>query len=500
MKHIAMAADKNYALPMYISMISAMNCCNNKEDLQFILLISEDFPDFFVELINEAAFKNRIQPPRFLSMKDSFEDLPISIPHTSIPTYYRLLLPELCPDVDTCLYMDVDTLVCKDLTELLSYDMGEHYLAGVKAAAYYYPPKAAQHRAEKLGIAAFDQYVNAGILLLNLKKIREDGLQEIVLKMTEKGYGSQDQDILNIACYGKIAILPPKYNLMTKYPVMDIDDYERTDCLKICYTKEEWQEAVEDPVIIHYADNRKPWVFSDVQRADRWQHIFRNVFPKLMTKESFLDHWINFMYHNNDIQEKTGQKRNASLVGELEHRKQQLAESWERNARLSKDRDALEQRRKESVQEVTKLKEKLKEAVEDSARAKAELKSRSDELSKCRLHVGELNTLLQQTAAEKAKINNMLQQVYKDKSELNTRLQKAYAEKSELNSKLQKTYTEKSELNAKLQQTYAEKSEINAKLKQAYADKTKRGLRIKELEKELEEETVFSLLKKKMKK
>ena len=74
MKHIAMAADKNYALPMYISMISAMNCCSNKEDLQFILLISEDFPDFFVELINEAAFKNRIQPPRFLSMKDSFED------------------------------------------------------------------------------------------------------------------------------------------------------------------------------------------------------------------------------------------------------------------------------------------------------------------------------------------------------------------------------------------------------------------------------------------
>ena len=44
-------------------------------------------------------------------------------------------------------------------------------------------------------------------------------MEEQFEKLMERDYSSQDQDILNVACYGKIKILPLKYNVMNKYYV-----------------------------------------------------------------------------------------------------------------------------------------------------------------------------------------------------------------------------------------------------------------------------------------
>ena len=35
------------------------------------------------------------------------------------------------------------------------------------------------------------------------------------IELAKKNYASQDQDVLNVACFGKILTLPPKYNAMT---------------------------------------------------------------------------------------------------------------------------------------------------------------------------------------------------------------------------------------------------------------------------------------------
>ena len=57
-------------------------------------------------------------------------------------------------------------------------------------------------------------YVNTGVLLMNLKKIREDNMTQKFIKLSKRTYDFQAQDILNIACYGKILTLPPKYNVL----------------------------------------------------------------------------------------------------------------------------------------------------------------------------------------------------------------------------------------------------------------------------------------------
>ena len=97
------------------------------------------------------------------------------------------------------------------------------------------------------------QYVNAGMLVMNLKQIRKDNMTLKFLELSKKNYTSQDQDVLNVACYGKIITLPPKFNAMI-YRLK-----ENSSLLRDLYKEEDIIEANNSPYIIHYAGKEKPW-------------------------------------------------------------------------------------------------------------------------------------------------------------------------------------------------------------------------------------------------
>ena len=72
-------------------------------------------------------------------------------------------------------------------------------------------------RRARTNIPSLDQYVNAGVLLLNLGKIREEHLVEKFRIHMAKDYLFEDQDIINVCCYNHIKRLPAKWNLYTSY-------------------------------------------------------------------------------------------------------------------------------------------------------------------------------------------------------------------------------------------------------------------------------------------
>ena len=41
-------------------------------------------------------------------------------------TYFRLFIAEMFPDIDKAIYIDSDTVVCKNIAELFDYDLGDH--------------------------------------------------------------------------------------------------------------------------------------------------------------------------------------------------------------------------------------------------------------------------------------------------------------------------------------------------------------------------------------
>lgn len=75
----------------------------------------------------------------------------------------------------------------------------------------------------------------------------------------------QDQDILNITCKGAIRYLPLKYNRLAYLPE---EEYHRFVEEGLC-TQEEYRQAMESPVIIHYAGD-KPWKRYDTNLGSLW--------------------------------------------------------------------------------------------------------------------------------------------------------------------------------------------------------------------------------------
>ena len=168
----------------------------------------------------------------------------------------RLLIDKLLPgETERVLYLDGDTIVTGSLRELWETDLGGRVLA---ASA---EPTANRERKKQLGLEG-QPYFNSGVLLIDLKKWREEDSGRQILAYYEKTGGklfAPDQDAINGALRGQIALLSPKYNWCNIYW-----DYPYRTLKKIYrpaeYISEEaFRDAQRDPRIIHYLGEDRPW-------------------------------------------------------------------------------------------------------------------------------------------------------------------------------------------------------------------------------------------------
>ena len=281
---IILAADNNYAPYMSVLMISILKNAKSNSFFDFYLLVPGNFKVKNKQKIEEDCKFYENKQITFVNMESSFSKTRKVIDHITEQTYYRLKAADILPvKYDKCIYLDVDTIVNTDLNELLSIDIDDNYIAAVRAAGYYFKKDWAKKYCLKIGIPDISQYVNAGVLLMNLRKIREDNLTPILEKEAYNNYPTVDQDVFNKVCYNHILHLPFKFNVMTKYK--SIKDKTLSEYKQMCeiYGEKELNEAIERPLIIHYADKIKPWndkkcIFSDYW----WKYARKSVFYRLI--------------------------------------------------------------------------------------------------------------------------------------------------------------------------------------------------------------------------
>lgn len=265
---IALASDENYAMPTAVAMTSILENAANNTFYDFYILTPADFSK---QTARKMALIKASYPHcdiHFIDMKDSFDGISMRLSHVTKPTCYRLLLGEILLQYEKCIYLDSDIVVCTDLAELFSTDLEGYYLGGIKDFDFNDSSRNHDERHKETGLCAKSGYINAGVLLMNLKEIRRDGMTETFLKEIEKGYLFQDQDVLNITCFNKIRHLPVKYNLMN-YLFL----YPNRKPYRV-YPKVELDEAESDPAIIHYAAHLKPWLYYGLKHNDVWQRHF----------------------------------------------------------------------------------------------------------------------------------------------------------------------------------------------------------------------------------
>ena len=264
---IVFACDDNYALPFSVAVESLLYNKKATTFYEIYCLVPESFSGENLQKLECLKQRYENYSLQFLNVGDAFSDIEMRIDHISYVTYYRLLLPKLLEDVDRCLYLDVDVVIMQDLSELCDIPLNGNFAATVKHPLIFYRNRIGRHNIPS------NSYFNAGVLLLDLRLIREQNLIEQFFELAGEDFKIQDQDVLNVAFAGKVLYLDVKYNFM-----INLCHPGQSMLGRVCY-RGSFMHSKKGPVIIHYADNKKPWDYRNVCFEEEWAHYFaRSVF------------------------------------------------------------------------------------------------------------------------------------------------------------------------------------------------------------------------------
>ena len=113
-------------------------------------------------------------------------------------TYYRLFIPELYPEYDKTVYIDSDTICLSDIANLYNIDMGDNLIAAVPDGVVQAIDVFKDYVERVVGVADYNKYFNAGVIVMNLKELREYKFEEKFIYMLGKirFEVAQDQDYL----------------------------------------------------------------------------------------------------------------------------------------------------------------------------------------------------------------------------------------------------------------------------------------------------------------
>lgn len=157
---------------------------------------------------------NRIQ---FHDLGDAFGDsLKEKMGRYTIGSMFRVMLPELLPDVDKIIYLDADILVNRDIKELWDTDIQNYCLAAVPDYSTVNGLETPYPVANQEVPAS--HYFNSGVLCMNLDRIRAKGnMHENILNYLEENQGARllDQDALNAVYGGETFLVDESWNTFT---------------------------------------------------------------------------------------------------------------------------------------------------------------------------------------------------------------------------------------------------------------------------------------------
>lgn len=248
--HVVFATDENYVQHAGVTMLSLLE---NKKSANPITIniIDDGLTEDSRNKLRKIAIDYRAALSFLYIKTDNLLNILAGRKRTM---FYRLAIPDLLPDIDKALYLDVDLIVRHDISELWATDISNYYLAAVNDIA---DKEDLERLKRDLGIPDSQPYLNSGVLLINNRKWREEQIGEKIVKYVfEHKPLQEDQDGLNAILWGKWLPLNPKWNI------------DRQAFRHYCHFStraklpEEVKKAVKDPAIVHFTGPVKPWYYA----------------------------------------------------------------------------------------------------------------------------------------------------------------------------------------------------------------------------------------------
>lgn len=256
--------DDGYAPYLHVALISLIKNASkdrrykiivvyqelNEENRNNLAKLVDDYPNF------EMEFKFMKQSLDMIT--DRIENR-LRSDYFTMTIYFRIFIPDMYPEYDKAIYIDSDIIVPGDISELYDTDMHDNLIGVVTDGSVNDVPELQRYMTESLGLKLGD-YFNSGMLLMNMKELRNVHLAEHFLYLLNKYHFdcvAPDQDYLNSMCYGKIEYLDSCWDAMPNRN----------------------KPEIENPKIIHYNLFDKPWCYDDIQYQDYfWEYAKQSVY------------------------------------------------------------------------------------------------------------------------------------------------------------------------------------------------------------------------------
>jgi len=277
------AADDHYAKSLTVTLQSAAAHLRPGHSLQVIVM------------------DGGIKPGNWQKMKESLARFPVQLNiirpdpqivdglttshHITRTAYFRLLAGKLLPEtIDRVIYLDSDLLIQDDLSWLWEMEMGDEYCLAVpdiacphidareancnyRRANPYLASLAPVPNWRELNLRGADWYFNSGVMVLNIDRWRRESVEQRLLQCLQdnrKHVWCWDQYALNVVFAGDWRALPARWNQGAH--LFDYPDENHSPI-----DSAEFIEARDNPAIIHYTTEWKPWHFHN-------RHPHRNLF------------------------------------------------------------------------------------------------------------------------------------------------------------------------------------------------------------------------------
>jgi len=258
--HIVYASDRNFAKILGVSVVSLFE--NNVGSTIKLHILDSGIGVDGREKIENVCQLYGQEIPQWITVENIQNELNISVvaDRGSMSQFARIFVSRhIDESIDRILYLDCDTIIRKPIKDLWNTDLKGKTIAVLNDAFSKY------YRAN-IDLAPDDIMFNSGVMLIDLKKWREQNVERYVLDFIrqKKGFVEKgDQGALNAVLSHDCVLFDPKYNAVTIFFDFSYKEMLRYRRPPGYYPDEQIRKAVENPVIIHYTVSflsKRPWM------------------------------------------------------------------------------------------------------------------------------------------------------------------------------------------------------------------------------------------------
>lgn len=258
--NIIYSSDDNYCQHLGCSLYSLLD--HNQEFTKInIFIVSNGISQENHHKLNVVADHFRNTSLYFIDFSIWLNHLKLDMAwNISLSSYARLFVSSMLPkDIERVIYLDCDMIIESSLNYLWNINLNGFIIGAVQDCMSF-------RFKEPVGLDRYDQYFNAGMLLIDLNEWRKQKIEKKCLDFINNRNGRvihHDQGVLNGILKDKWLRLPLEYNLMTIHYVFSLDKIKKYFGDRATfYSKEEIDKAKEHPVILHFTPSftTRPWV------------------------------------------------------------------------------------------------------------------------------------------------------------------------------------------------------------------------------------------------